>query len=138
MLTDPRGPGILRGNLELLVEGIGGGFFDGPGNGLGGAQLLFRYNFVRPHARFVPFLQVGGGGVYSDAAYEDRIQHNLGRNWSFDLSAEFGGRIMLSRNVGLPLGVEYRHFSNADTADRNRGLNALGGELGVAWFSKRA
>ena len=33
---------------------------------LAGARLIFRYNFVQPQARIIPYLQIGAGGVYTD------------------------------------------------------------------------
>ncbi|MBC5800676.1 MAG: hypothetical protein GIW94_12010, partial [Candidatus Eremiobacteraeota bacterium] len=59
MLYDPQGPGLLAGNFEIMGEIFGGGIFDGPGNVLAGSTLIFRYNFVQPQARFIPYLQVG-------------------------------------------------------------------------------
>jgi opacity protein-like surface antigen len=134
MLSDIHGDGILRGNFEFLGEVFGGGIFSGPGDALVGADIFLRYNFVQPQSKIVPFIQVGGGGVYSDAAGDDPIQRNIGSDWSFVLEAEIGVRYHLSPRLAITTGVEYRHISNADTADRNQGLNSLGGVIGVSWF----
>jgi lipid A 3-O-deacylase len=134
MLSDPAGPGILRGNWEFVVELFGGGIFDGPGSYVLGADIFLRYNFVQPDAKLVPYIMIGGGGVYSDAADDDPIQRNIGSDLSFNLMAEIGVRYHLNRNFAIKTALEYRHISNADTASRNQGLNSLGGTLGASWF----
>lgn len=134
MLSDVRGDGLCRGNWEFLLSAFGGGIFEGPGDGLAGAGFAFRYNFVRPQATIVPFIQAGGGGVYSDAANDDGVQRLLGSDWSFDLQGALGVRFMTSERFSITLKAEYRHFSNAGIADRNNGLNSLGGVLGVSFF----
>jgi hypothetical protein len=134
MLSTPASTGILRGNFEVLAEVFGGGIFSGPGDELVGLDLYFRYNFVQPCAKIVPFIQVGGGGVYSDAAHDDPIQRNIGSDFSFVLEAEIGVRYHIRKNLAITTGFEYRHISNAGTADRNVGLNALGGLIGISWF----
>ncbi len=132
MLNTPRGRGIFRGNTELLLEVLGGGFYKGPANGLGGGLILIRYNFVQPNSAFCPFFQFGGGGVYSDAAAADHVQHIIGANVSFVLEAEAGVRVKLSETWSLIGGPELLHISNAGAARRNFGLNALGGEIGLS------
>jgi hypothetical protein len=134
MLSDIRGDGICRGNWEFLLSAFGGGIFEGPGDVLAGAGFGFRYNFVRPQATIVPFIQVGGGGMYSDAANDDGVQRLLGSDWSFDLQGAAGLRFMMSERFSITLKAEYRHFSNAGLAERNCGVNNLGGVLGVNFF----
>lgn len=134
MLYSPAGPGILRGNLEGIIEAYGAGIYDGPGNEIVGAGIILRYNFVQPHARVVPFAQLMFGGAYSDAAHDDAVQHLLGSDFSFSFGGEVGLRYMITPRTALTGGVEYRHLSNADTADRNVGLNLLGGTLELSWF----
>lgn len=134
MLSDVRGDGFFRGNWEFLLSAFGGGIFEGPGDALAGAGFAFRYNFVRPQAAIVPFIQLGAGGVYSDAANDDGEQRLIGSDWSFDLQGAIGLRFMTSERFSITLKAEYRHFSNAGIADRNNGLNSLGGVLGVSFF----
>jgi lipid A 3-O-deacylase len=134
MLSDVRGDGIFRGNWEFLLSAFGGGIFEGPGDALAGAGFAFRYNFARPQAVVVPFFQLGAGGVYSDAANDDGQQRLIGSDWSFDLQGALGLRFMMSERFSITLKAEYRHFSNAGIADRNNGLNSLGGVVGVSFF----
>jgi opacity protein-like surface antigen len=134
MLYTPHGDHWYRGNVEAFLEGFGGKIWSGPGDVLGGSEILLRYNFVQPQAKIVPFFQIGGGGVWSDAAYANEVQHLIGSRWSFNLEGEVGWRYMFTRNAAVELGFEYRHISNADTASRNRGLNVLGGDLMFCYF----
>lgn len=134
MLYSPTGPGILRGNFEAMVEAYGAGIYTGPGDQIYGAGIILRYNFVQPNARIVPFAQLMFGGAYSDAANDDSAQRLMGSDFLFSFGGEIGLRCMLTPRLSLIGGVEYRHLSNADTAERNVGLNALGGTIGLTWF----
>ena len=89
---------------------------------------------IRPGSRIVPFLQIEGGGAYSDMAHEDSNQRLLGSEWSFTFGGAVGLRCMVSQRMAITTALEYRHVSNADTADRNVGLNALGGTLSLGWL----
>ncbi len=44
MLNDPYRAGAFSGNFELLGEVFGAGIFEGPGDVMAGATLIFRYN----------------------------------------------------------------------------------------------
>lgn len=134
MLNDPSGQGILRGNFELMFGMFAGGIYEGPGDYLAGAELGLRYNFIQPSASVVPFIQVGGGGGYSDAAKDDRVQRLIGSDWSFQLHGTLGIRWMLSERCALTTAVQYLHFSNAGIEERNQGLDSVGGLVGMSWF----
>lgn len=133
MLSTPSGDGFCRGNVEFLIEAFGGGIFEGPGDALAGATLLLRYNFVQPDASVVPYIQIGGGGVYSDA-HEDEAQRLIGSAVSFNLQAGVGLRFFVSEQCAIVVEGGYRHISNADLADRNVGVNSIGGNIGVSYF----
>jgi hypothetical protein len=133
MLGDVAGDGFLRGNFEFLIEASASGIVDGPGDVLASGVLLLRYNFVQPDSKFVPYFQLGGGGTYSDM-HEDETQRLIGSEWSFNLQAGFGLRYLWSDRCALFLEANYRHISNADTADRNVGLNSVGAVVGVSMF----
>ena len=113
---------------------FGGGIFDGPGDFLIGAEMLLRYNFVQPGSRLVPFMQIGGGGVYSDAADDDSVQHLIGTDLSFILEGGIGLRWKLNARCAIHCALDYRHISNAGLARHNAGVNALGGLIGLSIF----
>jgi lipid A 3-O-deacylase len=134
MLTDVRGDGVFRGNWEFVFDVFGAGIFDGPGDVLVGAEVLLRYNFIQPGSRLVPFIQIGGGGVYSDASDDDAIQHLIGSDLSFILEGEIGLRWKVRERCAIHCGIDYRHISNAGLAHHNAGVNALGGLIGLSIF----
>jgi lipid A 3-O-deacylase len=132
MLNTPWEAGLLRGNFEALV-GLGGGvIFRGPGNAIANGDLFIRYNFIQPHARLVPYWQLGMGLNASDAA-RDGSQRIIGRTLEFTLQTELGLRFLVNERWSVELEGAYQHISNADTADRNVGVNALGGLLGATF-----
>jgi len=120
----------LRGNFELLGDALADGVVKGAGNYLVGGSLLFRYNFIQPGSRFIPYIQLGGGGLHTDAA-EDHTQRIIGSGFEFILEADLGARILLNDRWSLLFEGTFQHISNADTASRNVGVNALGGRIGL-------
>ena len=133
MLNDVRGSGWLRGNYEFLLEGFVGTIYQGPGNGLGGATLQLRYNFVQPDTRWVPYFQIGAGGVYSDM-YKDRARSVVGSAVNFNLQGAVGVRNLLKEQWAVSLEGGCRHISNAGLSNRNAGLNSLGAQIGLSYF----
>ncbi len=124
---------VWRGDFEMLVDGFGDGVTKGFGNYLVGGSLLFRYNFFRPGSRFIPYIQLGGGGLHSDAAQVSN-QRLIGADFEFLIEADLGARFRLNDRWSLLIEGGYQHISNADTASRNVGVNALGGRIGVGWI----
>lgn len=134
MLNDASGSGFCRGNWEFLVGVFGDYFYDGPGNYFVGADLNLRYNFVQPNATVVPFIQIGAGGAYGDWADEAPEQGLVGTDWNWELQAALGVRWMLSERLALTTYAQWQHFSNAGSSANNRGLNGVGGMVGLSWF----
>jgi hypothetical protein len=132
MLYDPQGPGVLRGNVELLGEIFAGGIFDGPGDVLAGSTLIFRYNFVQPRARFIPYLQIGAGGVYTNIG-EEESRGLISLPVEFNLQANIGARYMLNERWSLVVEAAYRHVSNAEIELPNFGLDNVGGNVGFGF-----
>ena len=133
MLNDVSGSGFLRGNFEFLLEGFGGTIYQGPGNALGGATLQLRYNFVQPDTRWVPYYQIGAGGVYSDM-YKDRARSTVGSALNFNLQSAVGLRYLVNDQWAVSLEGGYRHISNAGFSNRNAGLNSVGAQIGLSYF----
>ena len=136
MLTSPA-PGFghawLRGNWEAIGTLFGVGVVKGPGDFMAGGRLLLRYNFVQPDAKWVPFFQIGAGGL-GDNIYEHRDQRVIGSGFEFTLVADAGVRYFFNPKLALMLMADFEHVSNAGTASRNLGMNAAGGMLGVGYF----
>ncbi|MDB6133925.1 MAG: ompW [Verrucomicrobiales bacterium] len=130
MLSDIHGSGWLRGNTEFLLEGFYGSVVTGPGDWLAGGALQLRYNFVQPEAKWIPYFQIGAGGLWNDI-YKDKSQELIGQSFEFNLQATVGLRRQINSRWGVTLEGGYRHISNADLADRNRGLDSLGFLVGL-------
>jgi opacity protein-like surface antigen len=122
--------GFFRGNFEAIAELSGSAIFDGWGNVMVGPTFLVRYNFVQPEWKVVPYVQVGAGFVYTDA-YENMNQTVIGQAWEFTPQASVGLKYLLGNNWSLDAEFMYHHVSNASMADRNGGINSLGGLVGV-------
>lgn len=129
MLTDSRGSGWRRGNIELLGEAFGGGIVSGRGNYTAGFALALRYNFIPESWRVVPFAQIGLGAEFTDI--DTRL---LGQRFNFNLDAALGMRWFVASRVSLNLEYRYQHISDADQTKLNVGINAHGPVVGVSWY----
>jgi lipid A 3-O-deacylase len=133
MLSTPAGESVWRGNLEFLIEAHGALDVQGPKTGFVGGALGLRYNFVRPQSHWVPYVEVLGGGDYTDVDH-DLNQHLIGRDEEFYLGVGFGIHYFVSSRSAISIEFRFRHNSDADTADRNIGLNSVGGMLGYSIY----
>ncbi|MEO5718608.1 MAG: acyloxyacyl hydrolase [Chthoniobacterales bacterium] len=133
MLNDPWQMGPLSGNFEVMGEVFGGGIFEGPGDVLAGATLIFRYNFVQPRARIVPYLQIGAGGVYTNIG-EQESRGLISLPVEFNLQGIGGTRLMLNDRWSLVIEGAYRHISNAEIKKPNYGIDSIGGNVGFGFF----
>ena len=133
MLTSPKGQSWYRGNVELLLNAFGAEITNGPGSYMAGGRLLFRYNFVQPGARWVPFIQIGAGGLGNDV-HRDNSQRLIGSGFEFTLVGDIGLRYFINPRWAVVATANFEHISNANSADRNVGVNAAGGMIGLATF----
>lgn len=82
-------------------------------------QLHFQYLSL--------YLEIGIGATYlENQYYGDR---NMGSNWQFEDKLGVG-IVLLDHHQ---LGFSYIHYSNANLADNNDGLNAIGFSYGYFW-----
>jgi Lipid A 3-O-deacylase (PagL) len=132
MLNDPWQLGLLSGNFELMGELFGGGVFDGPGDVLLGGSLVFRYNFVQPRERIIPYMQIAAGGVYTNIP-EKESRGLISLPVEFNLQAGVGTRILLDDRWSLIIEGDYRHISNAEIKKPNFGIDSVGGNLGFGF-----
>ena len=130
MLDSPHGNNFLRGNDEIMLETEGGPIFHGFGSALGGLSIVYRRNFLSPGAKIVPYLNLGVGGIYSDASH-DKVQQQLSGPFEFDLQVSFGAHFRLSPRWSLDAEFAYRHLSDAFITEPNLGTNGIGGVFGV-------
>ncbi len=134
MINGPDRLGFLpRGNLEAILELTNSIIYKGPGDYMGGLTALIRYNFVSKDSRFVPYAQIGAGIVYTDA-YKDRTQNAIGNSVEFTPQGGLGCHYIINKNWSISAEVIFHHISNAGVANRNRGINAFGGFLGLTYY----
>jgi hypothetical protein len=124
---------LPRGNLEAIMEVTNSVIYKGPGNYLGGVTAIIRYNIVPKGSRFVPYVQIGVGVVYTDA-YRDGTQNAIGNSIEFTPQASVGCQYLINRNWSISAELIFHHISNAGIDHRNRGINAVGGFIGFTYF----
>lgn len=128
-VTSPGSDGPFRGSFQLAPEIFAAGIFHGQGSYVAGATLWFRYNFVQPGWRVVPYVALGGGGTSMD------IPHKFdGKDFNFNLNATAGLRYFINQHWSLNAEYRFQHISNADLWNRNVGVNTMGPALGVSYF----
>jgi hypothetical protein len=133
MLNDPWRFGALTGNVEFLGEVFVGPVVEGPGSVLAGGTFIWRYNFVQPRARLIPYVQVGGGAVYTNIP-EKESGGLISLPVEFNLQTGAGMRLMLNDRWSIVAEGAYRHISNAEIKTPNFGIDSVGGNLGFGFF----
>ena len=133
MLCNPHGSNFLAGNFEFLTDIFAGPIFQGPGDIVAGSTIFLRYNFVRPRAHIIPYLQVGAGLVYTDVS-EKESRGLVSLPVEFNLEGTLGLRFMVNQRWSIVAEGEYRHISNAEIQKPNFGINTAGGNLGFGLF----
>jgi hypothetical protein len=129
MLTHMFASGFWRNNFEVAVEGFGAGIYQNTGHYIAGGTLWFRHNLVPEGMRIAPYVELGMGMVSMD------INHAYdGHNFNFNLDAAGGIRYFVTPKFSLNAQFQYQHISNANTADHNIGINAIGPVLGASFF----
>jgi len=132
ILTEPHGPGVLRGNLECAVGAVPVYVFFEPGRTVYGASfepLVLQWNFAR-HGRVVPYAQSSGGVLFTN--------HDLPAGIStvnFTPSAAAGIHILGDR-FHWSAEIRYQHISDAGLTKPNPGVNTIQGRIGFGWFSR--
>jgi lipid A 3-O-deacylase len=130
VLTEPRGPGFLKGSFEYVVDGVPLFLVFQPANtayGVGVNPLGLKWDFV-PHGSFVPYAELGGGLLFSTHDVPTRT------SWvNFTPSAAFGVHVLGSK-LNCTVELRYMHISNAGLSSRNPGLNTLQVRVGLGMF----
>jgi hypothetical protein len=124
---------IFRGNWEFIFEITNSVIYKGFGHYMGGLTAIFRYNFIQLDSKLYPYLQVGLGFVYNDA-YKERTQNTIGQAIEFTPQASLGIHYLINPRWTFDMEAIFHHISNAGMSDRNRGLNAMGGFIGLTYL----
>lgn len=122
----------LNLDLEYRVEGWIAGV-TGPQNAIevGINPIGFKLAYDAGQ-RVVPYFAAGIGVLYTGLQGV-----GIGGPFQFNETAGVGVEIFLERDLSLTLGYRYRHVSNADIYEDNRGIDTQFGTIGLSWYPKR-
>lgn len=133
VLTDVRGPGWLRGRFEWSVEVVPvfRQWAGGRAVGVGLAPLAWRWNFA-PRGRLVPFVDVGGGALWTSAPLPAGTTSS-----NFSAHAGVGVRVLGRGDSGAVVSYRLHHVSNGNRLRQNPGVNAHMLTAGWTWLRRR-
>jgi lipid A 3-O-deacylase len=133
VLTDDHGGGFLRGNFEWSADLIPLYYLWQPvpaQNAYAAAfnPLNLKWNFTSS-ARTVPYLELGGGVLFSNHAVPANTSHV-----NFVTHATLGFQFFNNDRRAFTAGVRYEHISNAGLTVPNPGINTVQFQIGLNWF----
>jgi hypothetical protein len=131
ILTEPHGPGFLRGSFEYAVEAVPAVLIFQPANTAYGASVdpfALKWNFDTS-GRIVPYVDLSGGVLFAN------VQVPTGTSRiNFTTSGAVGLHFLTSK-VTWTADVRFLHISNAGLEAVNPGINTLQLRLGIGWFT---
>jgi lipid A 3-O-deacylase len=121
----------LRGYHQFYISAIAEPIFKGIENRYFGFNVGFRYNFVQPHSRFIPYISggVGAGGIDS----HPEVSGGQGQDFTFNILSAAGISYILNDHWKLDVGALYQHLSNGGQTDPNPSLNLFGPQVGASY-----
>ena len=122
-LTENAGPLFLRGNLDFSIGPIGTAIVNGPESYFAGAVGGFRYSFVQPGMRLIPYLELRGGIGKSDSR---KIYKSLQSDATLTYLLGAGLRYELNSRWSVGVGATDQHLSTGFFASRDYGADAFG------------
>ena len=131
VLTDPHGPGPLRGTFEYAVDAVPLYMIFQSSNAYGAGinPLVVKWNFDS-HSRIAPHLELNGGTLFTTRDVPPGTSHV-----NFTSGAALGLRFGSTRWNPI-LTVRYMHISNAGLSEPNPGINTVQVSLGLSHFSR--
>jgi len=130
ILTEPHGPGFLRGSFEYAVEAVPAVVVFQPANTAYGAAVnpfALKWNFDTS-GRVVPYADLGGGALFTN------VQVPTGTSRiNFTTSGAVGLHFLTSK-VNWSAEARFMHISNAGLEAANPGINTVQLRLGIGWF----
>jgi lipid A 3-O-deacylase len=96
-----------------------------------GVNFGDRYNFVRPHCRFVPYMFFGLG--MGDIDSHPDLRGSQGQDFTFNILSAIGVSYQLDDHWKVDAGILYQHLSNGGQTDPNPSLNLLGPQVGLSY-----
>jgi len=132
ILTDPRGPGFLRGSFEYAVDVVPLVLIFQPGSTAYGVAIdpfALKWN-LNARGRYVPYADVDGGVLRTNRQTPPGTSRT-----NFTPSAAVGVHV-LGKRFNWSAEVRYAHISNAGIASINPGINTLQVRIGVGMFTR--
>lgn len=131
VLTGDHGGSFVRGNFEWSADLMPIYYLWQPAKnayGEGFNPLNLKWNFTHS-PRVVPFLELGGGVLFTNRAVPANTSHV-----NFLTHATVGSHFFNNGRRAITAGVLYQHISNAGLAVPNPGINTVQFQIGVDWF----
>ncbi len=132
LLTDPAGPGFLRGRFEFGVDAVPVFLVvqkTGTAYGFGLNPFALKWDFTS-NRRIVPYLELNGGTLFTDNRTPPGTSHV-----NFTSSGAIGAHFVRSRFT-WSAELRFMHISNAGLVSPNPGINTLQIRLGFSHFSR--
>ena len=133
VLTNPHGPGFLRGRFEYAVDVVP--IFSvfqptGTAYGFGLNPLGLKWN-LDAGRRVVPYFELGGGTLFTNREVPAGTS-----KVNFTSGGAFGVHF-LRRKYNWSVEVRYMHISSAGLSSPNPGINTLQVRLGIGRLSQQ-
>jgi len=132
VLTDPHGPGFLRGRFEYAVDVVPVFMvFQNTGNayGFGLNPIALKWIFAT-HGSVVPYAEIGGGTLFSNIDVPPNTSQ---------VNFTSGGAVglhFLRNKYNVSTELRFMHISNASIANHNPGINTVQFRLGFGRFTR--
>jgi hypothetical protein len=133
VLTDPHGPGFLRGRFEYAVDAVPIFWVFEPGRtayGAGVDPFALKWNLAT-RGRVVPYFELGGGALFTN------VQVPPGTSRVNFTSSNALGMHVLGAKLNWSAEVRFMHISNAGISSGNPGINTLQLRLGIGMFTRK-
>jgi hypothetical protein len=131
LLTEPHGPGFLRGRFEYAVDAVPVFVVFQPSNTAFGAAInpfALIWDFDA-HGRVVPYIDLDGGVLFTNT------QVPPGTSRINFTPAGAVGLHFLTGKIHWTADVRFMHISNAGLQTLNPGINTVQLRLGLGWFT---
>jgi hypothetical protein len=131
ILTDPVGPGPLKGRLEYAVDVVPVFMVvqkTDTAYGFGLNPFALKWNFVEHH-NVVPYIDIGGGTLFTN----NQVPAGTSRV-NFTTSGAIGLHFLKSK-YNWTAEVRFMHISNAGLSTPNPGVNTIQVRLGFGRFT---
>lgn len=132
VLTDPHGPGFLRGRFEYAVEVVPVFVVVQKTNtayGAGVNPFALKWELVEHH-NLVPYFELGGGTLFTNKDVPE-----LTSSVNFTTTGALGLHFLRSK-YNFSAEVRFMHISNAGLATPNPGINTVQFRIGFGRFTQ--